>query len=356
MKKLLFIASLIFPWLCASQIDGSLLLGLPHVSAAEVNTITNRVEGSLLYNSTEKKVMLYNGEGWVEPVVLPPDILDGDDDTTYFAGSGLDLNGSTFSVNQAALTPDWNNLVNIPSTLDLSPTNEIQILSKNGNQISLSNGGGSIVETETNLSQNTGNGIISYTGESGGITTAQVVSNDPNNSITVGSDGGAFLASPSTTTTVVVDQSYVWAGVVDDPDIHSNGTLEVDQTRSDAGWSFSGPSTLSYSGAPAYVTIDLMAVVNNTGSHYAAPHIRVFRNGQQIGEGGAYHLDNSAFYSGRMTTNLHMVDASPGTNPIYTFTTLEDDTRVMNNATITSLSPISLIAVEKISVAAAASN
>ncbi len=356
MKQLAFITFLILPIVCSAQIDGNLLLGLTHVTTAETATITNLYEGSIMYNSTLKKIMLFNGSGWVEAADLPPDLLDGDDDTTYSAGSGLLLNGTTFSVNNATIAPTWSNITNIPINLDLSDTNEIQVISKTGNSISLSSGGGSITETETSMAQNNTSGIITYTRESGGISTANIISTDANNSISVGSDGGAFLEQNITTTTVQVDQSYVWAGVVNDTDIHSNGTLTVNQNRADTGWSFAGPSTISYSGSPDHIKIDLMAVANNTGSHYAAPHIKVFRNGQEIGEGGAYHLDNSNSYSGRMTTNLNMVDANPGTNPVYSFTTLEDDNRTMNNPTITSLSPISLVAVEKIDVVVSISN
>lgn len=356
MKKISLLVFFSLPLFCTAQIDSDLLLGLTHATSAETVTITGAIEGSILYNSTEKKVMLFNGSGWVEPVVLSSDLLDGDNDTTYSAGDGLLLNDTTFSVNNAVIAPEWNNITNVPANLDLDTSNEIQLLSKTGTSIVLSNGGGTITETETNMVQDNGSGVITHTSESGSTSTANVVSTDSNNSITVGSDGGAFLEQTISTTTVMVDRSFLWSGVVNDPDIHSNGTLTVDQNRADVRWSFSGPSTISYSGTPDHVKIDLMAVVNNTGSHYAAPHIRVFRNGQQIGEGGVYHLDDSNFYSGRMTTNLNLVDTTPGTDPVYTFTTLEDDNRVMNNPTITSLSPISLIAIEKVIVVTSLSN
>ncbi|WP_452600008.1 C1q-like domain-containing protein, partial [Pontimicrobium sp. MEBiC01747] len=45
----------------------------------------------------------------------------------------------------------------------------------------------------TNLSQNTVSGVITYVNEENGSQTANVVSNDSNNRITVGSDGGAYL-------------------------------------------------------------------------------------------------------------------------------------------------------------------
>ncbi|WP_103071682.1 hypothetical protein [Aquimarina sediminis] len=154
----------------------------------------------------------------------------------------------------------------------------------------------------------------------------------------------------SGSSTVSVDQSFVWAGQVNDNDIHSNGTLQVNQTRADTGWSFANPSTISYTGSPDHVRIDLMAVANNTGNHWAHPHIRVFRNGTQIGEGSGLHMDDSGTYSGRTTTVISMIDQNPGTNPVYTFTTLEDDSRTMNNATTPSLSPVSLVAIQKVTV------
>jgi hypothetical protein len=40
---------------------------------------------------------------------------DTDDDTTYAAGTGLALTGTTFSVNNATIAPDWNNLTNVPA-------------------------------------------------------------------------------------------------------------------------------------------------------------------------------------------------------------------------------------------------
>ncbi|MGV6844738.1 MAG: hypothetical protein ACWA42_01260, partial [Lutibacter sp.] len=78
---------------------------------------------------------------------------------------------------------------------DNDSSNELQSLSISGNTISLSNGGGSVTvpaETNTNLSQNTTTGDITYTNEAGSNQTAKTVSTDANNSITVGSDGGAY--------------------------------------------------------------------------------------------------------------------------------------------------------------------
>ena len=206
--------------------------------------------------------------------------------------------------------------------------------------------------------KNTTNTLLTtstYTNNLGGTSTTIPA----NSSLEVQSNGSVWQslsASTVSTTTIEVDQSYLWTGTVNDSDIHSNGTLTVNESRADNGWTFADPSTITYSGTPSYVKINLMAVVNNTGSHWPIPHIKVFRNGQEIGEGSAMYLSNSNSYSGRGTVAISMVDSNPGTNPVYTFTTLEDDTRTMNDPTIPSLSPVSLLAIEKVAVVVSVSN
>jgi len=345
-----------------AQIDATLLLGLNTATTTEINAIANPIEGTLIYNTTDNAIQVYTGAAWEETVELPADLLDGDDDTTYTAGAGLALSGTSFSVNNSTIAPDWSNITNIPTNLDTSNTNEIQTLSLSGNNLSISGTGGntvtlpSISETTTTLSQNTTTGVVSYTNEATVTQTANIISTDANNALSAGSDGGAFFESNVTTSTIQVDQSFIWAGSVNDPDIHVNGTLTVNQSRADTGWALTGASTLTYTGTPDHVKIDLMAVANNTGNHWAHPHIKVFRDGVEIGEGSGLHMDNSNTYSGRTTTVIAMVDPAPGTNPVYTFTTLEDDSRTMNNPTIVSLSPVSIVAVEKVAVVVSITN
>ncbi|MFK5971969.1 MAG: hypothetical protein QM485_01695 [Flavobacteriaceae bacterium] len=60
-----FSTALLF--MCASlkaQIDGNLLLGLNNVSTTDMNAISNPIQGSLLYNTSEKSVFQYNGSTW----------------------------------------------------------------------------------------------------------------------------------------------------------------------------------------------------------------------------------------------------------------------------------------------------
>ena len=138
----------------------------------------------------------------------------------------------------------------------------------------------------------------------------------------------------------------IWSGRFNEPDIHAeNQPVNIDEERADAGWAKVGTSGVQYTGTPDHVEILGQHVANNTGNHWAHPHIEVLRNGVAIAEGSGLHMDDSNTYSGRTTINISFIDADPGTNPTYTFVSKEDDTRVMNNPTIPALSPITLKAV-----------
>ena len=50
-----------------AQIDPGLLLGLNVATTTEMNAISGSVTGSMLYNTTDKKVYYYNGTNWVTP-------------------------------------------------------------------------------------------------------------------------------------------------------------------------------------------------------------------------------------------------------------------------------------------------
>lgn len=65
MKRFSIILGLILGLNIANaQIDGNFLLGLTHVTNAELGSIINPIEGALLYNSSDKKISLYTGSNW----------------------------------------------------------------------------------------------------------------------------------------------------------------------------------------------------------------------------------------------------------------------------------------------------
>ena len=85
---------------------------------------------------------------------------------------------------------------------DLSVTNEIQTLSISGSDLTISGTGGNTVslpsstETTTTLVQNTSTGVITYTNEVAASQTANIVGAETDNSIAVGTNGGAYYSSP----------------------------------------------------------------------------------------------------------------------------------------------------------------
>ena len=145
-------------------------------------TITNfAIDGSNVLTITLE-------DGNTQTVDLSGLVNDADNDTSNELQS-MSRTGTNITLSNGGGT------VSIADNDDDS-SNEIQSISKTGTTISLSNGGGSISETVTNLSQNVGDGQISYINENGTAQTANVVGNDANNSISVGSNGGAYFQNP----------------------------------------------------------------------------------------------------------------------------------------------------------------
>ncbi|RNC87497.1 MAG: hypothetical protein ED555_14300, partial [Allomuricauda sp.] len=120
---------------------------------------------------------------------------DAGTDDQNISGSGLSGTDLTIGIENG--TNEVVDLSSLADDDDVSVTNTVS-----GNRIATISEPGTasvdINETVTSLSQNTSTGVISYTDEDGGAAeTANVVSTDANNQISVGSDGGAFLNAPA---------------------------------------------------------------------------------------------------------------------------------------------------------------
>ncbi|NAY93255.1 hypothetical protein GTQ34_15195, partial [Muricauda sp. JGD-17] len=124
---------------------------------------------------------------------------DADADPTNELNTAVGLTGTSITVTDAGgtLSQDLDGTFATDAELaavaddDVSVTNTVA-----GNRIATISEAGitavDINETVTSLSQNTTTGVISYTDEDGGTPeTANVVSTDVNNELTVGADGGA---------------------------------------------------------------------------------------------------------------------------------------------------------------------
>ncbi|MEP0212342.1 MAG: hypothetical protein ABJD66_03945 [Cellulophaga sp.] len=138
MRKLILYFMLFAPIIASySQIDANLLLGLTSATTTEMNAITGSLEGSILYNTTEKRIYLYNASLW-EKIPDITDLLPA----TYTPGSILFANSS------GALEEDnnqifWNSTNNRLGIGTNTPDNKMQVsgairsagfLNSNGNE------------------------------------------------------------------------------------------------------------------------------------------------------------------------------------------------------------------------------
>jgi hypothetical protein len=90
----------------SSQIDGRYLLGLAVASNAEISTIVNPIEGSILYNSDEEHIFLNTTSGFSRVLMINTDQTDywsasgnsNTDETSHFIGT-IDLKDLIFKTN-----------------------------------------------------------------------------------------------------------------------------------------------------------------------------------------------------------------------------------------------------------------
>ena len=134
-----------------------------------------------------------NGNDYDLSIVIPAnndndptnEIQDISTDAT--AGNISLSSGSTLTLNVNDADSDITNEIQTVESTDGTVT-----VTQNGNDFDLSVS----AETVTTLTQNTSTGVISYSNETPAIQTANVVSTDADNDISVGTDGGAYYASP----------------------------------------------------------------------------------------------------------------------------------------------------------------
>ncbi|MEG3660228.1 hypothetical protein V5097_22650, partial [Arenibacter palladensis] len=91
---------------------------------------------------------------WTSLVNIPTDIADGDDDTTYTAGTGLTLTGTVFALDNTTVTHDWADITNIPVNLDLDSTNDFD-----GDWTSLANIPADIADGDDDTTYSAGAGL-----------------------------------------------------------------------------------------------------------------------------------------------------------------------------------------------------
>lgn len=177
--SLLFCTSMIY-----AVFTEDLVLQIQTGTQVEMTGMATPQLGYTVYNTDDNKIYVYDGTSWVVTASDQQDI------------TGSHLSGTTLTVGITNGNSDTVDLSALVNDADANVTNEIQTLSIVGQDISLSNGGGSVTipsETSTNLSQDMSTGVITYTNEDVTNQTANVVSADVDNQVIAGSDGGAYV-------------------------------------------------------------------------------------------------------------------------------------------------------------------
>ena len=196
-------------------------------NTSNIATNTSNIATNTTDIATNATDIATNATDIANHIAADADTNVGNEYNTAFEVSGGNLSltdgGNTFNVPLSSITSGVNTDNQNLTGASLNASNVLQIdiedgssttvnLSDLDDDITITNtvtgnriatvaqDGGSttdINETVTSLSQNTSTGVISYSDEEGNSDTANVVSTDSNNQISVGSDGGAFLNMPA---------------------------------------------------------------------------------------------------------------------------------------------------------------
>jgi len=139
------------------------LVGIHVLTETQINAIASPITGTLVFNTDKNALQQYDGTDWTVPETVSTFVDNMDGTFTY--------------------TNEKNESITIGTIGPQGPKGDTGDQGPEGPQGNA---------TITNLIQTTGTGIITYTNEDSTPQTANVISADANNSIEVGSDGGAF--------------------------------------------------------------------------------------------------------------------------------------------------------------------
>lgn len=214
---------------CVYYYDGTLWTNLCDGAGQNQFSFTDNGDGTFTLTDENGNDITFNGAP--ETITSLVDNLDGTFTFTNESGTqtiitsdNTDSQNISTDGNPGNISIDNGDTITLNvDDADADDQNEIQVLSKSGITIALNNGGGSVDETVTSLAQDTGTGVITYTNEAATPQTASVVSTDTDNAISVGADGGAFLAP--------YEKIVIWA--------EENGGLANNQLE----WSFGNGAT-----------------------------------------------------------------------------------------------------------------
>lgn len=235
------------------------------------------------------------------------------------------------TINNITTSETTTNLTQNISTGQITYTNEnstnqtAQVVSSNSNNsINVGTDGGAYFQNPiTNLTQNTTTGQITYTNENSTNQTAQVVSSNANNSIQVGTDGGAFYQKD-----VIAIDIYNSSST---PQTLTTGstTLEFNYIRTNLG--------------SAFVLNNNQITVNNSGTYrvtYSAGITNDYYNGEYT---GTYWLEvnSTRLRSSTLNQNCYSGSISCATRDLILYLNAGDVLRVrMTTSTSNSVQTV----------------
>src|SRR5690606_1031434 len=166
-------------------------------------TLVNNGDGTYTYTSED---------GTVTVVDVPATVVENFENIyNQIVNEQITVDGNTYNTFEEYIEYIANNSVNLEGSDFISVTGtgtatdpyKIEIKEGDDNSMLITNAAGELEwasieeivqanETLTTMSQDVNTGIITYTDEDGGESTANVVSEDAGNQIKVGTDGGAF--------------------------------------------------------------------------------------------------------------------------------------------------------------------
>ncbi len=104
--KILIVLLLTFTYSVNAQLDANSLMGLPQGTTAEINAIASPNEGSIVYNSEDKRIYKYDGTSWIP--------LNIGSETKLIAGSNVTISGAGTDTSPYVITTT-------PATLTENP-------------------------------------------------------------------------------------------------------------------------------------------------------------------------------------------------------------------------------------------
>ncbi|CAM1363083.1 hypothetical protein [Tenacibaculum xiamenense] len=119
--KILIVLFLTFSYKAISQLDANSLMGLPRGTTAEINAISSPNEGSIVYNTEDKRIYKHNGTTWV-PLNIGSETKLVADSNISITGSGTDDDPYVIRAIPATLTENSDGTYTFSNGVDTDVT------------------------------------------------------------------------------------------------------------------------------------------------------------------------------------------------------------------------------------------